>query len=381
VWGRSSAQVGSGESNRRIQAGVFAILGTLVSRRGAAIVATAVAALVVAACGEQDSATDDSQVSAALEALAVATDGVGETDRLIDSAEQLAQGKTLDSSAFDLSAPELSPDLPDPIASDLEAVAQEQGKTAALLEEISTELDRSQSVLAKADDESALNKLKQARRSLDGLRDRPAEVEDQLLRQIEKLKSVIEKIRDLLRQSNALDSEDEQTTATVTSRLQRWPRRVQGIGKALVRRVETRLTEVTSREDELSGPPPVTGPADCGTNSSGAQVVVLSGTITCEEAMYVIANSTGPNSSTAPPGWDCSGFARTLEGTRVPGTHGRACTNDNGVEISAHLPSAVVPTDEDGGGGGGYPDTEAECQARGWLWIEEVGHQACIDNS
>lgn len=98
-----------------------------------------------------------------------------------------------------------------------------------------------------------------------------------------------------------------------------------------VREPSPATTTTTTKPDE---PAAVTGPAECGENSSGANVVVNAGTIACSEAVKVSNSSTGPNSASGPPGWDCSQFAQTVEGADVPATLGFGCGRSDGTRIS-----------------------------------------------
>ena len=85
--------------------------------------------------------------------------------------------------------------------------------------------------------------------------------------------------------------------------------------------------------------PLVTGPASCGPNSGGVSVIVNSGTLSCVEAIRVSENSSGPNSATGPPGWDCSQFATTQDGQPVIGADGWSCKSSK-AEISMIAPDA-----------------------------------------
>jgi hypothetical protein len=96
----------------------------------------------------------------------------------------------------------------------------------------------------------------------------------------------------------------------------------------------------------------VTGPATC-PYKSGVTLVVNAGSISCGEAADVAANSSEPNSSTAPAGWDCSGLAKTLDGKQLITAAGKGCQR-GAVTLSVYSTAmAQDPSNTVGGDAGG----------------------------
>lgn len=92
----------------------------------------------------------------------------------------------------------------------------------------------------------------------------------------------------------------------------------------------------------------VTGPAEC-PYKAGVKLVVNTGTVTCSEAADVASRSSGPNSSTAPPGWRCDQFPVALDGKELTAADGKGCKRGN-TTLSVYSASAVSGSSGSGGG-------------------------------
>lgn len=103
------------------------------------------------------------------------------------------------------------------------------------------------------------------------------------------------------------------------------------LGRQVRAQYEIQAGLLTSRLEWIEPRP---GPRSCGSSDSGTEVIVNSGAVSCQEAFFVLDNSSGPNGSTAPSGWDCSAFAVDLEGNEIPSTAGYGCTGPGGETIS-----------------------------------------------
>jgi len=101
--------------------------------------------------------------------------------------------------------------------------------------------------------------------------------------------------------------------------------------QGILNQIGTESALVAGRLDWVEPRP---GPRSCGESDAGIEVLVNSGNVSCREAFFVLDNSSGPNSSTAPEGWDCSSFASDLEGREIQGSAGYSCTRPDSARIS-----------------------------------------------
>lgn len=312
--------------------------GGLARRAGwRAGVAVALSAALVA-CGGSEA--DEDEVASELEALAAATRGIEGSRELLRDAERLAGGADAREIARHareraaMPASEAQPDL----------VAAERSHEAAAetLAALASRFEKSAGAV------SAKASLKEAQELKGGL---AAEAPTMVRRFTTELSSAFAGYRNAaaelvgeLENSGEAPPEALADAKAALKDLGQVETAVARVRQALMARVKRLQGAAAELVEQLRGPPALTEPTDCGTNLNGAEVVVnvVDGEVTCEDALWVSENSSGPNSSTAPAGWECSLFARTLDGTQVQGAAGYGCRSDAGAEISIYVPGAVA---------------------------------------
>jgi hypothetical protein len=216
-----------------------------------------------------------------------------------------------------------------------------------------------------------LSALNRARRGLSGLTAQASTATDKLTDLAEAVTELVRDARaDLISAEQAGQGRREQIR-TLQNSLRAGENGPMRLARQLSRHVADLKLRLAERIQALSGPSATTGPAGCGLTPAGSQVVINAGTIVCEEALSVAENSSGPNSATAPPGWDCSKFATNLGGGQLAATDGYGCLYEaSGVEISIYIPgsasqaqdpSSRCPAGEDFVVPYGQPDSAGHC--------------------
>ena len=77
---------------------------------------------------------------------------------------------------------------------------------------------------------------------------------------------------------------------------------------------------------QAGGAIPAETPRECDSDQLRGDLVVNRGQVSCEEAVQVAKNSSGPNSATGPPGWDCSELPTALDGAKLTAVEGYSCS-------------------------------------------------------
>jgi hypothetical protein len=98
-------------------------------------------------------------------------------------------------------------------------------------------------------------------------------------------------------------------------------------------------------------------PRECDSEELQGALVINSGDVGCDEAREVGSNSRGPNSARGPAGWDCSGFATSLEGSKLSAVEGYSCSRGND-RLSLYSEEGDAATTPDSGSGSGTDSLE-----------------------
>lgn len=98
-------------------------------------------------------------------------------------------------------------------------------------------------------------------------------------------------------------------------------------------------------------------PRECDSEELQGTLVINSGDVGCDEAREVGSNSRGPNSARGPAGWDCSGFATSLKGSKLSAVEGYSCSRGND-RLSLYSEEGDAATTPDSGSGSGTDSSE-----------------------
>lgn len=321
--------------------------GKGVGRRSAAALVLLVTGLAAGCGGESD------QALAELEATSAS---IARTGRLLRATDALSDGRAEQGvNLADRVQDELA-DSTEPIA-ELEEAAAAQAGAAEQIGRIGAALDAAQQPGPK------LAGVRQAKTGLEAQSSAVRRLKQQLIAAAAAVEAGLVAVEEDLGE----DLSEQQAAAVDEAKtaLEPLPASINAVTSDLEIELTTESDKLAATIDELSGPPPVTGPASCGTSASGTQVAVIEGTISCEEAIEVINASTGPNSASSLPGWDCSLPGQTVNGTQVQFSSGFSCRRGS-VQISTYIENAA-PTSSG-------PASQADCPGGAFVPADEYGN-------
>lgn len=274
--------------------------------------------------------SDDSGVDSAVADLGLVADGIQATNQTQKAGGLAAKGSYSEAARL---AGESSDDL-----SDLRTKATSTGSSPDVVRSLTTASRASREVSFAA---RGLENAKQAVKGTDVQRLSRAErqlkassrLARQLTRQLNRSKRLFAKaIRSLTAELERLDSlSDSARQVSDEASTQISEPTPPALQQGMIDQIDTESALLASRLDWVEPRP---GPRSCGESDAGVEVVVNSGNVACSEAFFVLDNSSGPNSSTAPDGWDCSSFASDLEGREIQGSAGYSCTGSDSARIS-----------------------------------------------
>jgi len=283
--------------------------------------------------------SDDSGVDSAVADLGLVADGIQATNQTQRAGGLAAKGKYSEAARL---AGESSADL-----SDLRTEASSSGSSPDVVQSLTTASQASRDVSFAA---NGLENAKQAVKGTDARRLSRAKrqlrassrLARRLSRQLNRSKRLFAKaIQSLTAELERLDSLSDsarQVLDEASAQISELTPPALQLG--MIDQINTESALLASRLDWVEPRP---GPRSCGDSDAGVEVVVNSGKVACSEAFFVLNNSSGPNSSTGPDGWDCSSFASDLEGREILGSAGYSCTRSDSARIS-FIASVAVNT-------------------------------------
>ncbi len=286
---------------------------------------------------------NEAEVDRATMALEEASATLTEVDRLNEAADALGESKGQKAKGLSTNATnQLEETLTEVQTSDdpyptLESALTSAVKAGQEISRLSGQMVEAQALIGKPDDAST-DSLKTEAKAAMGIVNGEITVANQLNGVLADLSVTISDAAADLEAEGAM-SDESQARVDDTNRAIEEATREQDAKK-----IED---QVSGAFDELAGSlenlvvmkTTVVGPHDCGPDEAGAQIVINQGRTSCANAKFVSGNSTGPNSSTGPAGWDCSGFATNLKGETLSGTDGYSCSKGN-VVLSFFSPDA-----------------------------------------
>lgn len=287
-----------------------------------------VAAVVIFALSRKEE--DTSRVDQATIALEEASASLNSVDQLNSAADALANSNS--QKAMNLSASSIN-DLEDTLTRVADTAetypALEQAIRSALatgkeISRLAAVMAEGQAIAANANETSKSDLQSQAEATQNAA-DNEITVGSDLNDVLAELSSTISTASTDLEQEGAMSNESQTRINEAKKNLAKATGNK--AAQATDKKVSSQFKDLASAlEEQVSLRTTVNAPYDCGTDEGGTQVVINEGRTTCATALFVRENSTGPNQSTGPEGWDCSGSAKNLEGETLQSADGYSCS-------------------------------------------------------